>query len=67
MELSRSEYPALLVSNTTTHLSKVHVLISLILPDQTSLQPQAAVNALNDRLRFIHKTNNDIADFLQVC
>ncbi len=33
---------------------------------QASLQPQQAVNILNDRVDLIKKINNDIADWLQV-
>lgn len=33
---------------------------------QTSLQPEQAVNVLDDRVAIINKINLDIADFLQV-
>lgn len=33
---------------------------------QASLEPEQAVNVLNDRVELIKKINNDIADWLQV-
>lgn len=38
----------------------------LTLLRQTSLQPEQAVNVLNDRVDLIRKINTDIADWLQV-
>jgi F-BAR domain only protein len=33
---------------------------------QASLQPEQAINILNDRVNLITKINSDIADWLQV-
>lgn len=63
MEFSRTEYPTLLVcfspdsgsSEPRTDLLR-----------QASLQPEQAINVLNDRVALVSKINNDIADWLQV-
>jgi hypothetical protein len=51
-----------------THLQHAATLRLAILTPlrQASLQPEQAVNILNDRVDLIKKINNDIADWLQV-
>ena len=63
MELSRQEYPALLVSALT--LFPISLQLNLNDP-QTFLQPSQAVSVLNDRVRLISKVNSDVADWLSV-
>jgi len=65
MDLSRQEYPALLVGRK---------LLSPALPAHTnqpllplnSLQPSQAVALVNERVEYISKLNNSIAEWLEV-
>jgi hypothetical protein len=62
MDLSRQEYPALLVRQHTFAIpgnqrSRLR---------QAALQPHQAVNVLNDRVKLITTINASIADWLQV-
>ena len=63
MDLSRQEYPTLLVREI-----KIHSLRSLPCSFSTkaSLVPAQAVNILNERVRLIASVNTSIADWLQV-
>lgn len=59
MELSRQEYPALLVSLSPG-------LQGITDETQRSLTPNQAVAILDERVKLIGKINADIADWLAV-
>lgn len=67
MELSRSEYPAVLVCAfipckfSTTDYALIDILL------QGTVQPGQAITILEDRVRSIGKINSDIAEWLSVC
>ena len=62
MDLSRQEYPLLLVRVYGVRPT----MCACAEFSQNSLQPGQAVTVLNDRVRLIGKINLDIADWLQV-
>lgn len=62
MASQRTEYSSLLVLQTPPPASSI-LLTNL---RQASLQPEQAINVLNDRVSLINKVNSDIADWLQV-
>jgi hypothetical protein len=69
MELSREEYPTLLVRFTSAKLNhhSVSILtIGVICSVQATLHPSQATTVLSDRIRVINKVNADIADYMQV-
>ncbi len=70
-ETARVEYPAMLVIKQPTPLASVWYSASASLTNyilmQSSLQPNQAVQTLNDRVRRINRINTEIADWLQVC
>lgn len=73
MDLSRQDYPGMLVSLTLLPTRPVFILrdheqaanANQIIP-QTHLQPAQAVKVLDDRVKYINRINVDIADWLQV-
>jgi len=70
MELSRQEYPTLLVCRDSLDVTYSRRAIEFELSltfAQTTLQPDQAVSVLNDRVKLIGKVNSDIADWLHVC
>lgn len=67
MDLSRQEYPALLVGlRPVPPPPNIPTDVRYLLCQQASLQPNQATTVLNDRVRLINKVNADIADWLQV-
>ncbi|MBE7181517.1 MAG: hypothetical protein INR71_09980, partial [Terriglobus roseus] len=63
MELSRTEYPALLVKCPAVRgLGRIPLTSR-----QEALQPTQAVEMLNERMRHVGKLNGEVADWLQVC
>jgi hypothetical protein len=62
MDLSRQEYPSLLVRYRASVISGVRGSNLR----QATLQPNQAVNILNDRVKLITTINTSIADWLQV-
>ena len=62
MDLSRQEYPALLVRHRAFVIPGVRGSPLR----QATLQPNQAVNILNDRVKLITTVNTSIADWLQV-
>lgn len=68
-DLSRSEYPAMLVRSPTLHpgLTAARVELTVVYPrPQAHLQPSQATQVLVDRVKRINKINNEVADWLQV-
>ena len=63
MDLSRQEYPALLVSTCRVLYEKCEHRLTR---EQRGLQPSQAVTVLDERVKLIAKVNNDAADFLAV-
>ena len=67
MDLSRQDYPGMLVSLDAAGL---HSFTMKAAPNQfspqTHLQPAQAVKVLDDRVKYINRVNVDIADWLQV-
>lgn len=66
MELSRQEYPALLVSSAQIPGQPRRRGLQSDNTFQTSLSPNQAVTVLNDRVTLIGKINHDIAEWLAV-
>jgi hypothetical protein len=68
-DVPQTEYLNLLVRLTMHKAAKAASLrltpLTCVLR-QASLQPEQAVNVLNDRVNLINKINSDIADWLQV-
>ena len=65
MELSRQEYPALLVCVYELHKTRGEPAVPLTVA-QRSLSPNQAVSILEERVKLIGKVNADIADWLRV-
>lgn len=64
MELSRQEYPALLVSDSSKHWENCTFPCWPFA--QSTLSPNQAVSVLEERVKLIGKINTDIADWLAV-
>lgn len=65
MDLSRQEYPALLVGQRLLPPALPAHTDQPPLP-QSSLQPSQAVALVNERVEYISKLNYSIADWLEV-
>ena len=66
MELSRQEYPALLVHRRQAPSNTWKTCGKLLTVVQRSLSPNQAVSVLDERVKLIGKINADIADWLRV-
>ena len=67
MELSRQEYPAILVRLAFAELGGASKLLDLLMGEfQENLQPAQAVDALNERVKHVGRLNIEVADWLKV-
>lgn len=67
----RTEYPAMLVSFTTSRTAPRGLMFDIccllvLNTGQPQLQPAHAVGILNDRMRHVGRLNTAIADWIQV-
>lgn len=67
-DLSRSEYPAMLVCRDSYSYLELRFRFRRLTtgPIQANLQPSQAVHAFSERVKRISKQNQEIADWLQV-